>query len=205
MLDHTDYSPNVYHWIKTDYYGKDDNVANEKAFEVMLMIIDDGFLRSSGKDTFKHIKSICFTESPKEVKAHQSSRYLTFGFSFDKEFIFQKGGRHVIYQTKAEGEDLPPHLHWRHVTYDPTDKRKREDGINFTWEREWRLNQEELSLLSSNSVIVPNEDFKERLIAEIEHMKGFPEYMREKVGINVDPRPYSQYTPDFIKKFDTIS
>ncbi|MEQ9912226.1 hypothetical protein [Pectobacterium polaris] len=205
MHGHSDYSPDVYHWIKTDYYGREEVVAKEEAFKVMLIIIDDGVLRSSGKDTFKHIKNICFTESPKEVNAHQSSRYSTFGFSFDKEFIYSNGGRHVIYQTKDEGEAMPTDMHWRHVTYDPADKRKIKDGINFTWEREWRLNQDELSLLLCNSIIVPNEDFKERLIAEIEHMKGFPKYMREKTGIHVDPRPYSQYTPDFIRKFDTMN
>ncbi|MFS7196198.1 hypothetical protein AB6866_01105 [Rahnella inusitata] len=204
MHKHSDYSDLVFHWIKTDYRGTDQNTAYEGAFEIMLKIIDDGFLRSSGKDTLGGIESICFTESPKEVMKHQTSRYTPFGFSFKKEFLFSEGARHVIYQSKGEGLAMPKDMHWRHVTYDPSAKSKREDGINFTWEREWRLNCPELNILRSFSVIVPNEDYVERLVAEIEHMKGFPAYMFEKIGEHVDPGPYIKYTREFIDRFDVM-
>jgi hypothetical protein len=118
--------------------------------------------------------------------------------------IFVDHYRHVIYQTKEEGVAMPGRMHWRHVTYNPTDRSKREDGINFTWEREWRLNHSELSILKSHSVIVPNQDYVERLEAEIEHMKGFPAYMFEKIGEHVDPGPYRKYTPEFIDRFDVM-
>ncbi|CZW65401.1 hypothetical protein RJO53_003032 [Enterobacter hormaechei] len=204
MHDHSDYSDLVFHWIKTDYWGDDIDKAYEGAFDVMLRIIDDGFLRASGKDTFKSIESVCFTESPKEVMKHQTSRYMPFGFSFEKSYLFEQGGRHVIYQTKEEGIAMPSEMHWRHVTYNPNETSKRKEGIDFTWEREWRLNKSQLSILDINSVIVPNQDYVERLVAEIEHMKGFPDYMWDKIREHVDPGPYRKYTPEFIDRFDVM-
>lgn len=164
MHNHSDYSDDVFHWIKTEYKGKDKNKADECAFEVMKKIAMDGYLNASGKDTFRNLESVCFTESPLEVKRHQSSRYTQFGFAFSKSLIYELGGRHVIYQTKSEGYCLPGRLHWRHVTYDPSDKDVvKENGVNFTWEREWRLNENQLSIHNAHSIIVPNTHFANEL------------------------------------------
>ncbi|KJP44261.1 hypothetical protein AWI33_03435 [Klebsiella aerogenes] len=164
MFDRFDYSPDLFHWIKTDYEGKDTEIEESMAFEVMTNIINDGYLISSGKDTYKHIKSICFTESPLEVMRHQSSRYTKFGFAFDKLEIFKMGGRHVIYQSKSEASVLPDSLHWRHVTYNPNDiAPNRTKGVNFTWEREWRLNEPELSIILAHAIIVPNKKYAEKI------------------------------------------
>lgn len=164
MHNHSDYSDDVFHWIKTDYEGKDQKRAHECAFKVMKEIVMDGYINASGTDTFRNLKSVCFTESPLEVQRHQSSRYTQFGFAFSKSFIFGLGGRHVIYQTKSEGYSLPEKLQWRHVTYDPgnTDSQKKQ-GVNFTWEREWRLNENQLNIHNAHSIIVPNQYFADEL------------------------------------------
>lgn len=204
MQDGSDYSEYLYHWIKTDYYGSDKVEAMERAFEVMLKIFEDGYLKASGKDTYRRIKSVCFTESPKEVKRHESSRYQAFGFAFRKRDIFEDGGRHVIYQTREEAEMLPKSMRWRHVTYDPSATKKRAGGIDFTWEREWRLHEPKLSIVDCHAVIVPNQDYIERLRAEIEHWQGFPAYMWENAETHVDMGAYKHYTPEYIECFEIL-
>lgn len=205
MHSRNDYSPFLYHWIKPASKVTSPKHAMDEAYSVMQQIFECGYLRASGKDTFKNIESICFSESPKEVMRHQSSKYLPFGFAFEKEYIFELGGRHVIYQTKEEADILPPSLHWRHVTYDPSDiAASKPDGVNFTWEREWRLNDSTLNILDCHSVIVPNQDYKEMLEADIEHWKKFPEYMHAMTGTYVDSGPYKRYTPSFIELFEVL-
>lgn len=205
MHSRTDYSNYLYHWIKPADYCKSKNEAYKKAYQIMEAIFDCGYLRASGVDTYQHIESICFTESPAEIMRLQKSRYQPFGFAFLKSDIFDKGGRHVIYQTKAEAELLPKEMHWRHVTYNPQDVGPRKPkGIDFTWEREWRLNEPKLSIFDCHSVIVPNEEWIEILRADIEHWKHFPAYMREKADVIVDAGPYARYTPDFIECFNAL-
>ena len=75
-----------------------------------------------------------------------------------KTWVFERGGRPVIYQTEEEYHALPDSLRWRHVRYDPL------NGIDFTWEREWRIQIDELLLDTSlTEVIVPNSDWERRL------------------------------------------
>lgn len=201
----SDYSKYLYHWIKPSQYCKSFEEAYEQAYGIMEAIFEDGYLKASGRDTYKKIESICFTESPAEIMRRQNSRYQPFGFSFLKADIFDLGGRHVIYQSKSEAELLPESMHWRHVTYDPQNVDKsKPNGIDFTWEREWRLNQSKLSILDCHSVIIPNRDWLERLKADIDHWKAYPAYMWKKANIHVDPDPYLKYTPDFIECFDTL-
>jgi len=171
MHDRKDYSDSVFHWIKTDAVGTKSEI-EDSAFRVMLQIISDGYLKASGRDTYKNIESVCFTESPEEVMAHQSSKYTCFGFAFDKANIFSLGGRHVIYQKKSEASCLPKFLHWRHVTYDPDDVgRTKPYGVDFTWEREWRLNKDSLDISSATKIIVPHECFAERIVDYVEQQK----------------------------------
>jgi len=66
-------------------------------------------------------------------------RYEPFGVGVPKEWLFQRGGRPVIYQSDAEYERLPGDFRWRHCRYEPPD-------VDFTWEREWRIPLERLNL-----------------------------------------------------------
>jgi len=71
-----------------------------------------------------------------------------------KEWIFKEGGRPVIYQTDEEFNELPETHRWRHVRYDPLS----DPPIDFTWEREWRINCEELHFDSDvASIVVPDD------------------------------------------------
>lgn len=119
---------------------------------------------------------MCFSEAPLAALEHgllsssAYSRYAPFGVMFDKKWIFEHGGRPVIYQPDAEYSTLPESHRWRHVRYEPT----TEEPIDFTWEREWRIQTDELCFDSSVcSIIVPDQDWVDRIIAEHEKVQDF--------------------------------
>jgi len=73
---------------------------------------------------------------------------------FDKTWVYDRGGRPVIYQPDSDFSRLPEALRWRHVRFEPTSLQ----GIDFTWEREWRIPCDELTFSRAEAVIVvPND------------------------------------------------
>ena len=64
-------------------------------------------------------------------------RYLPYGISFSKFYLFEKGARPVLYeQTEKAKEILPKEEWWRIVNLNLTNK---ENIIDWTHEREWRI------------------------------------------------------------------
>ncbi len=113
---------------------------------------------------------VCFSEAPlsaiKNGLVNESfySRYSPFGIMVSKKWFFKQGGRPVIYQTEEEYSQLTENK-WRHVTYNPS----LENPIDFTWEREWRINAEKLELNENMSTIVlPNKEWAYHLIDHFE-------------------------------------
>lgn len=121
------------------------------------------------KGTSTYIESgdpcVCFTEAPlhefstlfrlNELAASEDERprYEPYGVAVNKEWLFARGGRPVIYDTPETFEHLPEELRYRFVPYDPT------QGIDYTWEREWRVKTESLELQPSMMlVVVPTAD-----------------------------------------------
>jgi hypothetical protein len=103
---------------------------------------------------------MCFSEAPISVIAHmvadRESRYAPLGVMIDKTWFFAQGGRPVIYQLEAEYELLPEGIRYRHVRYEPN------NGIDFTWEREWRLHADALALdPATTTLVVPSRDVAE--------------------------------------------
>jgi hypothetical protein len=112
---------------------------------------------------------VCFTEAPLEVlpkgfvNSTAFSRYSPFGIMFHKSWLFEQGGRPVIYQSDADYAALPEALRWRHVRYEP----HAPAPIDFTWEREWRIRTNELAFNPGvATVVVPNRDWYEALRKE---------------------------------------
>lgn len=105
-------------------------------------------------------RCICFTEAPigevvslfklAELAAEGGLRpkYEPFGVAVTKNWLFSRGGRPVIYQRDAEYETLPDSIRYRHVRYNPI------AGVDFTWEREWRICAEELRLDPKHTLVV---------------------------------------------------
>ena len=99
---------------------------------------------------------ICFTETPHTLLSHDKkyfSRYSPFGIMFQKDFIFNLGGRPVKYSTEDEYDLLPNELKYRFVKMGLSSNPK----IDFSWEREWRLRKESLNFTPEDAILIfPN-------------------------------------------------
>jgi len=142
----------------------------ELAFERLLQIIDEQRLIGSGTKIRGNFKCVCFSEAPLTslqnglVNPSAYSRYLPFGILFEKRWIFEQGGRPVIYEPDDEFGLLPETLRWRHVRYEP-------GTIDFTWEREWRIHCDELHFTPDVAcIVVPLKSWADALIDN--HMAG---------------------------------
>jgi hypothetical protein len=142
------------------------------AFEVFARIVAERRLRGGTGFIKGNYTCVCFTEAPladlAEVFARTAAerlRYMPFGILLPKNWLFERGGRPVIYQSEAEFIDLPASLRYRHVRYEPTS----EPAIDFSWEREWRVQTNELSLDPGVSFLVlPSQEYLDELMRQHE-------------------------------------
>ena len=115
-----------------------------------------------------NLRCVCFSEAPISKlsailadRSQQGFRYALFGVMVDKDWLFEKGGRPVIYQPEKEYELLNPKQRYRHKTYEPAEE------IDFTWEREWRIQIDELNLEPSQvTLVVPNREWETQVLSE---------------------------------------
>lgn len=140
-------------------------VEAEQAFR---NIITERKLRGSDKGIRGGYKVVCFSEAPVDVLAKlfastgHSFRYRPFGVMVSKAWLFERGGRPVIYQPEADFELLPKELQHRHVRFDNPGGDK-----DFTFEREWRIPIEELHLEPATcTLIVPQREWDYKLREE---------------------------------------
>ena len=148
----------------------------DEAFGTLCTILQEHRL-IGGNDSIKGgYHCVCFSEASLAslkhglVNPNNYSRYSQFGIMFGKNWIFEKGGRPVIYQPDAEYEALCESHRWRHVRYEPI----AEKPIDFTWEREWRIQVDELFFDPTvGVVVVPDESWEERLIDTHEEEQDF--------------------------------
>ena len=169
----------------------------DEAYGRLRSILSDRCIIAGEEKIKGRYQCVCFTESPLIslssglVNVHNYSQYAPFGIMFDKRWIFQQGGRPVIYQTDTEYDELPQKLRWRHVRYEPTN----EPPIDFTWEREWRINCEELVFSPVEVVIlVPDEEWRERLLNDHEDDKN---YVVRSISLVLDDDIAQQYWDNF--------
>lgn len=91
---------------------------------------------------------VCFSEAPissigRIIASNRDEiRYAPYGFMFSKEYLFKLGARPVIYQTEEEYGLLPMELQYKHVAFNIIS----EKVIDWTWEREWRLQNDYIIL-----------------------------------------------------------
>ncbi|MFC2080854.1 hypothetical protein ACFLR8_01425 [Bacteroidota bacterium] len=110
---------------------------------------------------------VCFTEAPLRLEGLVNpsgySRYAPFGIMIEKNWLFTQGGRPVIYQPDFEFDILPQEIRWRHVRYEPTEQ----EVVDFSWEREWRIQTNELCISPEVAVVIlPDEGWAERIIED---------------------------------------
>lgn len=143
----------------------------EDAFQNLSKIVREQTLIGSGTFIKGNIPCICFSEAPLTnlsdglVNPNYYSRYSPFGILVTKKWLFRLGGRPVIYESDEEYHSLPDTHKWRHMLYDPCGN----PPVDFTWEREWRIQCEYLQFKKNNaSIVLPNENWANRLINEHE-------------------------------------
>jgi len=136
------------------------------AFGRLRAIIGERHLIAGNRMIRGGYRCVCFTEAPLAAFADAFvsrvpfTRYSQFGLMFDKSWVYDRGGRPVIYQPDTDFSILPEELRWRHVRFEPNGQHI----IDFTWEREWRIRCDELPFSPAEAVIVvPSADWASAL------------------------------------------
>jgi hypothetical protein len=137
------------------------------AENVFRKIIKEKSLKGSSINIRGKHNCICFSETPisaiGQILAQKIGdfHYSPFGFMFSKKQLFDLGARPVIYQPESDFELLPEKLQFRHVRFEINSK-------DWTWEREWRLNTNELKLSPETvTLIVPQRRIIDQMKEEI--------------------------------------
>lgn len=153
------------------------------AAAVLGCILEDRALKGTSTYIRSEDPCVCFTEAPlhefstlfrlNELAAakHERPRYEPYGIAVNKEWLYAAGGRPVIYGSPDEYEHLPESFRYRFVPYDPT------DGIDHTWEREWRVKTERLELVPWKAlVVVPTAEEAAGIVHEFSEWEPDSEY-----------------------------
>ena len=121
----------------------------DAAFENLWKILIDKKLNGGCGFINGDRNAVCFQELPLnalaenlnyEEKLNDKVRYSPFGIRFQKHFIYQQGGRPVIYEnTEVAKTILPENEYWRIVDLNLSDK---DNYVDWTHEREWRVPDE---------------------------------------------------------------
>lgn len=176
----TDMSAYVYHLTKAEVDGDGKVILN--ALERFLKIIGERKLNGSTTESgfiTGNRKAVCFQDAPisgiVQNVLHENSyrdelggktRYTYFGLGFTKPYIFQNGGRPVLYEEKEIAKKiLPKDEWWRIVDYNLSDEKKI---VDWTHEREWRMPTDEFHFdLSKAMLLVPNKSRYAELIEKL--------------------------------------
>jgi hypothetical protein len=141
----------------------------DNAFIILKKIIDERKILGSNTWIRGGYNCVCFSEAPLEslndglVNPDFYSKYSPFGIIVWKRWLFERGGRPVIYQSDDEFELLPETHKWRHMRYEP----HKSPPIDFSWEREWRIHCDFLTFDHSvASIVVQDSDWANRLFHE---------------------------------------
>jgi len=132
------------------------------AADTFRLILEQRTLRGSSGCIKGGYTCVCFSEAPisqlSRILARPSPhgmRYKPFGIMVNKDWLFTRGGRPVIYQLDSEFALLTESQRYRHVRYEP-------GSVDFTWEREWRIWTHGLPLESDQTtVVVPTRKWEE--------------------------------------------
>jgi hypothetical protein len=168
-----------------------------EAFGRLQSILRERTIRGGNNKIRSGDHCVCFTEAPLKslpgglVNPRNFSRYAPFGVMFDKKWIFEKGGRPVIYQPASEFDELSDFHKWRHVRYEPN----AAQPIDFTWEREWRIKGEALVFQPNEAmIVVPRQEWLDALRREHEAEQDHWAYMYSQV---LDEEILQQYREGF--------
>jgi hypothetical protein len=87
-----------------------------------ISILQKGKLLGGKGDIRSGYECVCFSEAPISKiaiflsdRSHNDIRYRPYGVIVKKDWLYEKGGRPVIYQTENEYHILPEEMRYRHV------------------------------------------------------------------------------------------
>lgn len=156
----------------------------QEAETAFRSIVGERQLRGSSNGVRGGHKVVCFSEAPIDVLAKLFSstahdfRYRPFGVMVPKAWLFDHGGRPVIYQPEQDFELLPNELQHRHVRFDRPGGEK-----DFTFEREWRVATNALQLDPRVcTLIVPDRQWDYKLRGEHDEKD-----MRKAAALRMNP------------------
>ena len=144
-----DLSANLTHLTRGD--------SDQAAADAFLEILRSEQLLGSIRDIRGGYRCVCFSEAPLAKlasvlasAAESPMRYKPFGVMVAKTWLFNQGARPVIYQPEADFDLLVEQQRFRHVRYEP-------GKVDYTWEREWRVQVSALKLDPDQvTLVVPN-------------------------------------------------
>ncbi len=195
-IDNTAY---LYHWVKADPFTRNQIEDYESAYQTFMQILSDTVIKHGEIYKTNGHPCICFTESPEYFMHSDKSKYQPFGFKFLKRYVFELGGRAVIYAPDYEKNLIHEDSMWRYMRHDPLAySDKTPYGVDFTWEREWRLPDASLEVTNCMSIIVPNDDYAQRFHNDTEQLlNSNAEYIHEVYG---EHEPH----PNYVEYIETI-
>lgn len=198
-IDNTAY---LYHWVKAEPFTRNQTEDYESAYQTFMQILSDTLIKNGDLYKTNGCPCICFTESPEYFMHSDKSKYQPFGFKFLKRYIFELGGRAVIYSPDYEKNLIHDDLMWRYMRHDPLAySDKTPYGVDFTWEREWRLPDTSIEIMDSMSIIVPDDDYVRRLHEDTEQwLNDNAQYIYEHYG-EYEPHPHYVEYIERIREF----
>lgn len=144
----------IWHELRGYRFNSSDTASN-----ILTKILREGFLRGSSEWTYGK-NTICFTEAPIQEfnsifslasiasEKHLRPRYEPYGVAVNKRWLFSQGGRPVIYDHPDSETKYPDDLLYRFCPYD------LENSVDYTWEREWRIETKELRLDPKHTIVI---------------------------------------------------
>jgi hypothetical protein len=169
----------------------------EDAFGRLQAILDEGQLRGGNGFIRGGYNCVCFTESPIGKLGYvlaspdrANMRYQPFGVMLDKTFVYNEGGRPVIYQPEEDYTRLPEDLRYRHVRFDLSNA---DAPVDHTWEREWRIRTDALRLpVDATTIVLPNRQWRDHLMANhADNMAYAVAAMGEVASMSIEPFPWN--------------
>lgn len=149
-----------------------------QAFDVLKKILQEKKLNGSGKEGYINgcDKCVCFQDVPilniaenvryefekNSIDGTYKRKERKFGIRVDKELVYKRGGRPVIYGDREElKEILDPSMYWRIVSMNL----ETENMIDWSFEREWRVKDSFEFEYSDVEVILPGYDKYKEFVA----------------------------------------
>ena len=165
-------------WIRVEHDHGGVSHMSASASSVLRKILYDGTLLGTSRWTYGY-NTVCFTEAPiyefnyvfalieLASSKQERPRYEPYGIAVPKKWLFQQGGRPAIYDDPDAFRFYPKDLQYRFVPYDPS------KGIDYTWEREWRIQTDALRLDPKHTlVVVPSSEEAFNLVYEMADMEA---------------------------------